>query len=45
MIQRLLFTGILIVAALPAQAADAPEGTLSPFAGDVGNAIWRASAR
>ena len=42
MIQRLIATGILTLAALPAQAQDhAPEGVaLTPFAGNVGNAIW-----
>ena len=42
MIQRLIATAILTLAALPAQAQEhAPEGAaLSPFAGNVGNAIW-----
>lgn len=40
MIQRVLLSGFLTLAALPAAAADAPEGSLSPFAGDIGNAIW-----
>ena len=42
MIQRLIATAILTVAALPAQAQEhAPEGVaLTPFAGNVGNAIW-----
>jgi F-type H+-transporting ATPase subunit b len=42
MIQRLIVTAILTLAALPAQAQEhAPEGAaLSPFAGNVGNAIW-----
>jgi F-type H+-transporting ATPase subunit b len=42
MIQRLIATAILTLAALPAQAQDhAPEAAaLSPFAGNVGNAIW-----
>lgn len=40
MTHRLLLSGCLALAALPAEAADAPEATLSPFAGDVGNAIW-----
>jgi F-type H+-transporting ATPase subunit b len=42
MIQRLIATAILMLAALPAQAQEhAPEGAaLSPFAGNVGNAIW-----
>jgi len=42
MIQRLIATAILTLAALPAQAQEhAPEAAaLSPFAGNVGNAIW-----
>ena len=42
MIQRLIATAILMLAALPAQAQEhAPEAAaLSPFAGNVGNAIW-----
>jgi F-type H+-transporting ATPase subunit b len=41
MIQRLLTVGVLALAALPAEAAQhEPEATLSPFAGNVGNAIW-----
>jgi len=42
MIQRLIATAILTLAALPAQAQEhAPEGVaLTPFAGNVGNAIW-----
>ena len=43
MIQRLvLVTAVLTLAALPAQAQEhAADGTaLSPFAGNVGNAIW-----
>ena len=42
MIQRLIATAILTFAALPAQAQEhAPEGVaLTPFAGNVGNAIW-----
>lgn len=42
MIQRLIGTAILMLAALPAQAQEhAPEAAaLSPFAGNVGNAIW-----
>lgn len=42
MIQRLIATAIFTLAALPAQAQEhAPEGAaLSPFAGNVGNAIW-----
>jgi F-type H+-transporting ATPase subunit b len=40
MIHRLLLSGLCVLAALPAEAADTPEATLSPFAGDVGNAIW-----
>ena len=40
MTQRLL-AAWLVLGALPAYAADAaPEAALSPFAGDVGNAIW-----
>ena len=40
MTQRLLAGG-LVLGAIPAYAADAaPEVALSPFAGDVGNAIW-----
>ena len=42
MIQRLIAIAFLILAALPAEAQEhAPEGAaLSPFAGNVGNAIW-----
>jgi F-type H+-transporting ATPase subunit b len=42
MMQRLIATAILTLAALPAQAQEhAPEAAaLSPFAGNVGNAIW-----
>src|SRR5215212_11340932 len=42
MIQRLIATVVLMLAALPAQAQEhAVEGAaLSPFAGNVGNAIW-----
>jgi len=42
MIQRLIATAILTLAALPAQAQEhAPEAAaLTPFAGNVGNAIW-----
>ena len=42
MTQRLIATVLLVLAALPAQAQEhASEGAgLSPFAGNVGNAIW-----
>jgi F-type H+-transporting ATPase subunit b len=42
MTQRLIVTGFLALAALPAYAQEhAPEGAgLSPFAGNLGNAIW-----
>ena len=42
MTQRLLVTAVLTLAVLPAYAQEhAAEGTgLSPFAGNVGNAIW-----
>lgn len=42
MIQRIIATALLTLAALPAQAQEhAAEGAaLSPFAGNVGNAIW-----
>ena len=42
MTQRLIATALLLLAALPAYAQEhAPEGAaLSPFAGNVGNAIW-----
>ncbi len=42
MTQRLIATALLTLAALPAQAQEhAAEGAgLSPFAGNVGNAIW-----
>ncbi len=42
MTQRLLTLAFLVLAALPLHAAEphAPEGGLSPFAGNVGNAIW-----
>jgi len=42
MIQRLIVTALLTLAALPVQAQEhAAEGAaLSPFAGNVGNAIW-----
>ena len=40
MTQRVL-AALLVLSALPAYAADTvPEAALSPFAGDVGNAIW-----
>ena len=36
-----LLLAFLVLAALPLQAAEqAPEAGLSPFAGNVGNAIW-----
>ena len=42
MIQRLIVTALLMLAALPVHAQEhAAEGAaLSPFAGNVGNAIW-----
>jgi F-type H+-transporting ATPase subunit b len=42
MFQRALTFGLLMLAAVPAAAQEhaAPEGGLSPFAGNVGNAIW-----
>jgi F-type H+-transporting ATPase subunit b len=41
MIQRLLTLGFFVFLALPVEAAaQAAEGGLSPFAGNVGNAIW-----
>jgi F-type H+-transporting ATPase subunit b len=41
MIQRLFTFVLVVLAALPAQAQEhAPEAGLSPFAGNVGNAIW-----
>ncbi|PWT84583.1 MAG: ATP synthase F0 subunit B [Blastocatellia bacterium] len=38
--QRLLAVGFLTLVALPVHAAEEPAGGLSPFAGNVGNAIW-----
>jgi F-type H+-transporting ATPase subunit b len=42
MIQRLFVTAVLMLAALPAQAQEhaSEAAALSPFAGNVGNAIW-----
>lgn len=40
MIQRLITVGFFVLAALPAHAAQEGEGGLSPFAGNVGNAVW-----
>lgn len=41
MMQRLLTLGFFLATVLPAQAQEhAPEGGLSPFAGNVGNSIW-----
>jgi F-type H+-transporting ATPase subunit b len=40
MIQRLITVVFIVVAALPAYAAGEAEGGLSPFAGNVGNAVW-----
>jgi F-type H+-transporting ATPase subunit b len=39
MIQRLITVVLIVFAALPAYAAEETEG-LSPFAGNVGNAVW-----
>jgi F-type H+-transporting ATPase subunit b len=39
MIQRLITVVFIVLAALPAYAAE-DEGGLSPFAGNVGNAVW-----
>jgi F-type H+-transporting ATPase subunit b len=40
MIQRLITVVFVVLAALPAYAAEQAEGGLSPFAGNVGNAVW-----
>jgi F-type H+-transporting ATPase subunit b len=40
MIQRLITVVFIVLAALPAHAAEEAKGGLSPFAGDVGNAVW-----
>jgi F-type H+-transporting ATPase subunit b len=40
MIQRLITVVCIVLAALPAHAAEETEGGLSPFAGNVGNAVW-----
>ena len=40
MIQRLITVVFIVLAALPAYAAEEAEGGLSPFAGNVGNAVW-----
>ena len=40
MVKRLLTFLAFVLVALPAHAAEAPEVALSPFAGNVGNAIW-----
>lgn len=39
MIQRLMTVVLIVLAAVPAYAAEETEG-LSPFAGNVGNAVW-----
>ena len=39
MIQRLMTVVLIVLAAAPAYAAEETEG-LSPFAGNVGNAVW-----
>ena len=39
MIQRLITVVLIVFSALPAYAAEETEG-LSPFAGNVGNAVW-----
>ncbi|MGB7217678.1 MAG: F0F1 ATP synthase subunit B [Vicinamibacterales bacterium] len=39
MIQRLMTFVVVVLAALPVYAQEA-EGNLSPFAGNVGNAVW-----
>src|SRR6185436_18152712 len=39
MIHRLITVVFIVLAALPAYAAEETEG-LSPFAGNVGNAVW-----
>jgi F-type H+-transporting ATPase subunit b len=38
--QRLLTVAVLALTALPLHAAEEPGAALSPFAGDLGNAIW-----
>jgi F-type H+-transporting ATPase subunit b len=40
MIQRAITVVFFVLAAVPAYAAEEAEGGLSPFAGNVGNAIW-----
>jgi F-type H+-transporting ATPase subunit b len=41
MLNRVVAFGLVLLAAVPAEAAEAAEGAgLSPFAGNVGNAIW-----
>jgi F-type H+-transporting ATPase subunit b len=40
MIQRVITVVFIVLAALPAYAAQEAEGGLSPFAGNVGNAVW-----
>ena len=40
MIQRLITILFIVLAAVPASAAEETEGGLSPFAGNVGNAVW-----
>jgi F-type H+-transporting ATPase subunit b len=40
MIQRLITVVFIVLAALPAYAAQEAEGGLSPFSGNVGDAVW-----
>ena len=40
MIQRCIAVVLFVLAALPASAAEETESGLSPFAGNIGNAVW-----